>query len=188
MSATFRSKGEIVLVVSSSGIAGLLIPGGRTAHSGFAIPINVDENSTCNIKQGSPLAELIAKSKLIIWDKTPMTYKHYFEAVDRTFRYILRFSNESNLNLPFGGKVVVLGGDFHQILPVIPKGTRQEVVHVTINSSYLWNFYEVMTLTKNMRLQIGSLDLDVVSEKKKNFQTGFWALAMELLDIVMMLI
>jgi len=42
-------------------------------HSRFAIPINVDENSTCNIKQGSPLAELIAKSKLIIWDEAPMT-------------------------------------------------------------------------------------------------------------------
>jgi hypothetical protein len=24
--------------------------------------------------------------------------------------------------LPFGGKVVVFGGDFRQILPVIPKG------------------------------------------------------------------
>jgi ATP-dependent DNA helicase PIF1 len=40
-------------------------------------------------------------------------------------------------NIPFGGKVVVLGGDFRQILPVIPKGTRQEVVNSTINSSHL---------------------------------------------------
>jgi ATP-dependent DNA helicase PIF1 len=28
--------------------------------------------------------------------------------------------------LPFGGKVVVLGGDFRQILPVIPKGSRDK--------------------------------------------------------------
>jgi ATP-dependent DNA helicase PIF1 len=137
MSAALRSKGDIVLTVASSGIAALLIPGGRTAHSRFSIPIQVDENSTCNIKQGSPLAELIVEAKLIIWDEAPMTHKHCFEAVDRTFRDILRFCNSENLNLPFGGKVVVMGGDFRQILPVIPKGTRQEVVHATMNSSYL---------------------------------------------------
>ncbi|RHN48987.1 putative DNA helicase Pif1, P-loop containing nucleoside triphosphate hydrolase [Medicago truncatula] len=49
MSAALRSKGDIVLTVASSGIAALLIPGGRTAHSRFSIPIHVDENSTCNI-------------------------------------------------------------------------------------------------------------------------------------------
>ncbi|RDX79080.1 hypothetical protein CR513_40540, partial [Mucuna pruriens] len=66
ISAAIRSKGEIVLTVASSGIAALLIPGGRTAHSRFIIPTNVDEDSTCNIKQDSPLAELIIKSRLII--------------------------------------------------------------------------------------------------------------------------
>lgn len=165
MSAALRSKGDIVLTVASSGIAALLIPGGRTAHSRFSIPIHVDENSTCNITQGSPLAELIVKAKLIIWDEAPMTHKHCFEAVDRTFRDILRFCNSRNLNLPFGGKVVVLGGDFRQILPVIPKGTRQEVVHATITSSYLWDFCEVMTLHTNMRLLTGSLDSDVKQRK-----------------------
>ncbi|KEH16156.1 putative DNA helicase [Medicago truncatula] len=94
-----------------------------------------------------------------------MTHKHCFEAVDRTFRDILRFCNSRNLNLPFGGKVVVLGGDFRQILPVIPKGTRQKVVHATITSSYLWDFCEVMTLHTNMRLLTGSLDSDVKQRK-----------------------
>jgi ATP-dependent DNA helicase PIF1 len=166
MSAALRSKGDIVLTVASSGIAALLIPGGRTAHSRFSIPIQVDENSTCNIKQGSPLAELIVEAKLIIWDEAPMTHKHCFEAVDRTFRDILRFCNSENLNLPFGGKVVVMGGDFRQILPVIPKGTRQEVVHATINSSYLWDFCEVMMLHTNMRLLTCSLDSDFGQRKE----------------------
>ena len=159
--AALRSKGEIVLTVASSGIAALLIPGGRTAHSRFAIPLNIDEDSTCNIKQGSALANLIMKAKLIIWDEAPMMNKHCFEAVDRTFRDILRFSNPNSLNQPFGGKVVVLGGDFRQILPVIPKGTRQDVVYASINSSYLWQFVEVHTLTKNMRLLSGSSKSDV---------------------------
>jgi hypothetical protein len=70
-------------------------------------------------------------------------------------------------NIPFGGKVVVLGRDFRQILPVIPKGTRQEVVNSTINSSHLWRFCEVLTLTTNMRLLSGSADADI--EERKNF-------------------
>ncbi|PNX74041.1 ATP-dependent DNA helicase PIF1, partial [Trifolium pratense] len=132
MSAAIRSRGEIVLTVASSGIAALLIPGGRTAHSRFCIPLNVDEFST-----------------------SPMMHKHCFEAVDRTFKDIMRPYDEKNKYIPFGGKVMVLGGDFRQILPVIPKGTRQEVVHAAINSSLLWDFCEVFTLSKNMRLQTG---------------------------------
>ena len=46
-----RSEGQIVLAVASSGIASLLIDGGRTAHSRFKIPIDVNESSTCEIKK-----------------------------------------------------------------------------------------------------------------------------------------
>ncbi|XP_019161161.1 PREDICTED: uncharacterized protein LOC109157775 [Ipomoea nil] len=88
LSATLRSKREVVLNVTSSGIASLLLPGGRTAHSRFPIPIAVNENATCNISQGSPLAELIIKARLIIGDEAPMMHKHCFEALDRTMRDI----------------------------------------------------------------------------------------------------
>lgn len=62
--AAIRSKGDIVLNVASSGIASLLLPGGRTAHSRFKIPINPNEDSVCNIKQGSAFAKLIVRAKL----------------------------------------------------------------------------------------------------------------------------
>ncbi|XP_019161024.1 PREDICTED: uncharacterized protein LOC109157627 [Ipomoea nil] len=153
ISAALRSKGEVVLNVASSGIASLLLPGGRTAHSRFAIPLGVNEDSTCNIKQGSPLAELIIKSKLIIWDEAPMMHKHCFETLDRTMRDLMRFKNSRSSTMTFGGKTVVLGGDFRQILPVILKGTRQDIIQASINSSYLWNNCEVLRLTKNLRLR-----------------------------------
>ncbi|CAH9140571.1 unnamed protein product [Cuscuta epithymum] len=152
ISAAIRSRGEIVLNVASSGIASLLLPGGRTAHSRFKIPIHPNEDSTCNIKQGSALAELLVKCKLIVWDEAPMVHKHCFEALDRTLRDILRFQNPRSLEIPFGGKTIVFGGDFRQILPVIPKGTRQDIVNASINSSYLWQHTHVMRLTKNLRL------------------------------------
>jgi ATP-dependent DNA helicase PIF1 len=67
---------------------------------------------------------------------------------------------------PFGGKVVVLGGDFRQILPVIPKGTRYEIVQSTRNSSHLWQHCEVLTLTTNMRLLSGCTDSDVEEQRR----------------------
>ncbi|XP_061343329.1 uncharacterized protein LOC133289416 [Gastrolobium bilobum] len=80
----------------------------------------------------------------------------FFEALDKTLRDVLRFSDACCLDKPFGGKVIVMGGDFRQILPVIPHGSRQEVVNAIKNSSYLWSHCQLLTLTKNMRLNSGS--------------------------------
>lgn len=60
---------------------------------------------------------------------------------------------------------MIFGGDFRQSLSVISKGTTQEVVHSMINSSYLWNFCEVLTLTKNTRLLKGASDSDAEARK-----------------------
>lgn len=47
MLAHVRSQGQIALAVASSGIAALLLKGGRTAHSRFKIPLDLDRTSTC---------------------------------------------------------------------------------------------------------------------------------------------
>jgi len=137
-----RSEGKIVLAVASCSIAALLLQGGRTAHS----------RTTCEIKQGSHLAELLKKTSLILWDEAPMAHRYCFEALDKSLRDILRFTNENSETRPFGGMTVVLGGDFRQILPVIPKGRREHIVNASIKSSYLWSHFEIFKLTKNMRL------------------------------------
>ncbi|XP_057724032.1 uncharacterized protein LOC130939991 [Arachis stenosperma] len=155
LSAYLRSSGNIVLNVASSGIASLLLPNGHTAHSRFKIPLSINEDSVCNIKQGTPLSKLICKAKLIIWDEAPMLSKYCYEALDKSLKDILRFEPSFNTDLPFGGKVVVLGGDFRQILPVIPMGSRQDIVQASISSSYLWQFFTILKLSKNMRLTAG---------------------------------
>ena len=61
-----RLKGKIVIVVATSGTTTLLLPGGRMAHSRFQIPIIVTDRSTCGIKQGSQIVEVMTKASLII--------------------------------------------------------------------------------------------------------------------------
>ena len=136
--ATIRSSGEIAVAVASSGIAALLIMGGRTAHSRFKIPLKLNESSTCNISRNSKEARLINLAKLFIWDEAPMIHKFAFEALDRTFRDI------TQVDEPFGGKVFVFGGDFRQVLPVIPRASRAEVVSASLSRSSLWSHMKVM--------------------------------------------
>ncbi|GKE35718.1 ATP-dependent DNA helicase PIF1-like protein [Tanacetum coccineum] len=108
------------------------------------------ENNTCRIKQNMHLAELMQQVQLIIWDETPMTQKYAFEALDKTLRYILGYKNLEKRSMIFGGLTGLLGGHFRQILLVIPKGKRLEVVQSCINRSELWKYCKVFTLTRSM--------------------------------------
>ncbi|KAL1330530.1 hypothetical protein AAHE18_12G116100, partial [Arachis hypogaea] len=155
LSARLRSEKKIVINVASSGIASLLLPGEKTAHSMFNIPVELTEDTICRIKKDSPKDKLIRLADLIIWDEAPTTNKLTFKELDRTLHDIMVLVSDSNKNLPFGGKVFVLGGDFRQVLPVIPKGSRAEIVMASINSSVLWKYCEVLRLTKNLRLANG---------------------------------
>ncbi|KAF1898120.1 hypothetical protein Lal_00032885 [Lupinus albus] len=98
-----RSQKHIVLIVASSGIAFLLLPGGRTTHSKFKILVSTFDNSVCNIHQGSELADLLKQTKLIIWNEAPMAHKFYVEALDKSLGDIM--GTTANNPSFFGGKV-----------------------------------------------------------------------------------
>jgi hypothetical protein len=117
-----RSERKVDLAVASSGVASLLLPGGRTAHSCFKIPIDITETSICDINRGTMLASLVQSAHLIIWDEALMTHRCCFEALDRSLLDVLSEEDASLGSVPFGGKVVVLGGDLRQILPVVEGG------------------------------------------------------------------
>jgi hypothetical protein len=145
-----RAQQRIVLCVASSGIAALLLPGGRTAHSTFKIPIEgLTGETVCAINKESNLASLLRVAELIVWDEITQQHKHAFEAVDRTLRDI------RDVDRPFGGMTVVFGGDFQQTLPVVPRGRREDIVGATIQSSPLWQNVILLRLQQNMRLQRG---------------------------------
>ena len=144
---TVRSKGLIVLCVASSGIASLLLRGGRTAHSMFKIPLDLDNNTYCPIAKEGKLADLIRATRLIIWDEITMQHRYATKAVDRTCRDLLNTPDQ-----PFGGIPIVFGGDFQQILPVVRNGSSADIVFASLLRSTLWNRIKVLKLTQNMRL------------------------------------
>jgi hypothetical protein len=135
-----------VIVVASTGIAALILRGGNTAHTTFKIPLKTHAKSVCNISHRTELAHRICRTDVIIWDEAPMQHRHNFEAVDTTIRDITK------VDKPFGGKVVVFGGDFRQILPVVRRGSQAAIEDACLNSSALWDHVRVLRLTENMRV------------------------------------
>ncbi|CAN0925187.1 ATP-dependent DNA helicase PIF1 [Linum grandiflorum] len=140
-----RSRGHISLAVASSSIAATLLPDGCTAHSLFKIPLEVYHFSTCAVRKGKQLAELLRSATAIIWDEAPMIHRLSYEAVDRTLC-------ESSGYKPFGGKIVIFGGDFRQTLPVITDGGRSDTINASLAKSYLWSHCQLLHLTINMRV------------------------------------
>jgi hypothetical protein len=171
--AYLRLQGKIVLTVASSGVAALLLPGGRTAHSRFKIPCEIEDDMICDVSRGTMLSDLIQLTSLVIWDEALMANRKCFEALDRTFRDIGKVKNPEAAHIPFGGKVVVLGGDLRQILPVIEGGGKQEVISATIIRSRLWSHVEILSLTQNMRLLCS---IDNPNEQKEVAEFSKWIL------------
>jgi hypothetical protein len=99
------------------------------------------------INLNSNAAQIIRQSKIIIVDEKSMMHFHLLDALDRFLQQLM------TANAPFGGKLVVLMGDFRQILPVIVHGHRADTVNSSIKSSNLWPLFTMLTLTQNMRVQ-----------------------------------
>ncbi|PWZ15112.1 hypothetical protein Zm00014a_013038 [Zea mays] len=143
---TLRSQGKIAVATATSGVAASIMPGGRTAHSRFKIPLTIDDGAVCSFTKQSGTAELLRKASLIIWDEASMTKRQAVEALDNSMRDIM-----GRPGLPFGGKTIVFGGDFRQVLPVVRKGSRAQVVASSLRMSYLWESMSHLKLVNNMR-------------------------------------
>ena len=103
----------IAIATATSGIAASIMLGRRTAHSCFKIPIKLDNNTMCSFTKQSGTAELLRRDALVIWDEVAMTKRQGLETLDRTLQDIM------GCNQHFGGKVMLFGGDFRQVLPVV---------------------------------------------------------------------
>ncbi|VDL83924.1 unnamed protein product, partial [Nippostrongylus brasiliensis] len=133
-----------VLCVAWTGIAANLLPRGRTVNSAFKL-IVADENKSSSMKRQQREARILIDTDVIIWDEISMASKFAFEAVDALLRDLMQNG------APFGGKLIVVGGDFRQTLPIVKHGGREETVEACVSRSSLWQLFEKHSLTANMR-------------------------------------
>ncbi|POS82216.1 hypothetical protein EPUL_006683, partial [Erysiphe pulchra] len=107
------------------------------------------DDSVCRIPAQSQLANLVRRTALIIWDEVTMQSKHNFSAVEKVLRDLC------DGNELFGAIPVLLGGDFAQILPVVLRGRREQVVNACIRCWPGWSSVKPLFLAQNMRVISG---------------------------------
>lgn len=134
--------------VAWTGIASILLPCGTTSHRYFNLPIELTEDGICFTKPRDK--RRLQEVDVVIWDEASMIPRKALEMIDRTLKDVM------NCSLPFGGKTFILGGDFRQVLPVVKKATRGQIISECIKSSYLWGHFEIHHLTVNMRVINGA--------------------------------
>ncbi|KAG2223056.1 hypothetical protein INT45_008257 [Circinella minor] len=155
-----RRTNFITLVVATSGAAALLLDGRRTAHSTFEIPLETNEISICDVTPCSDTARLIKLTSIIIWDEISMISCDVIETVNHNIQDIMRSVDPVLENIYFGGKVVVFGGDFGQVLPVIPNAKCPQIVAQCLNRSSIWRHTEVHHRHTNTRVQQAANTVD----------------------------
>ena len=74
-----------------------------------------------------------------------MVPTHALHAIDRLLRDI------TQADVPFGGKIILLGGDFRQVLPNVPHSPPAVVIETCLKRSPLWPLFRKVHLTRNMR-------------------------------------
>jgi len=79
-----------------------------------------------------------------------MSHRYNLEAFERTMRFL------EDCQEKFGGRlVIIMLGDFRQVLPVVRRGTRSDIVQSCINFSSMWidGTIQRRALTQNMRVK-----------------------------------
>ncbi|XP_010229640.1 ATP-dependent DNA helicase PIF4-like [Brachypodium distachyon] len=71
--AKLRGEEKIAVPTATAGIAASIIPGGRTTHSRFKIPLNIVDGASCSFTKQSGSAKLLRMASIIIWDEATMT-------------------------------------------------------------------------------------------------------------------
>ena len=90
-------------------------------------------------------------------------------AVNRTICDIIAQINPKNKDINFGNKVMLLGGDFRQILPVNKNGNRSAIVKSSIKNTQFWPDVKKFKLTENMRIKSASIN----QNKSSSYLMGF---------------
>jgi ATP-dependent DNA helicase PIF1 len=131
------------------------------------VPIELDANMVCNYQKQSGLSELLRQCSLAIWDEATLGHRFMLEAIDLTLQDVCskeatltdetttvitvkkvisrkrkrtdsQTTSFRNPEFTMGNTVTVMSGDFRQILPIIPRGSRAQTVNASLKKSILW--------------------------------------------------
>lgn len=123
-----------VLPCATTGIAAELLIEGSTVHRRFGVPNDVKHDTQPRIPRHSNYSMLLNAAQLIIIDEVSMQDRYVLEYLDR----LLRSITEHYSHIPFGGKAIIIGGDWKQLMPVVPGKDEANQFARSVKSSQLY--------------------------------------------------
>ncbi|KAJ8930184.1 hypothetical protein NQ314_017048 [Rhamnusium bicolor] len=121
------------IAVAWTGVAANLLIGGKTCHRAFRLPVSLNERCIVGWPIDSWQSQYLQSAALVVWDEAPMSHRFAVEAVDKYFKELTRRPGTL-----MGGKCVLFGGYFRQVLPVVPRGHRASIIDASLKLSLLW--------------------------------------------------
>nr|CAD2194075.1 unnamed protein product [Meloidogyne enterolobii] len=137
-----RGMKKKVSTMAFTGIAATLLPGGRTMNNRFGLNLDM---SNSKIGPSSKAWTELENIDMFICDEAPMIHKRALSTIDLKLKEIMKS------NIDFGGKIMLMAGDFRQTLPIQKHATRAEICDLTVKRSRFWKSAKKYRLSKNMR-------------------------------------
>ena len=140
-----KGRGNNVILTAFTGIASSLLHRGTTLHSRFKIPVPTHEDSESYLNEKADI-NIIRNTALIIVDEASMIPKAVLHSLDRLLRNIMYLPD-----VPFGGKCLLLCGDFRQCAPVSDIPQITDSTTESIKYSFLWVYFVRYNFISNQR-------------------------------------
>ena len=101
-------------------------------HSGFKIPLNLNSQTKLNVSPSSALGKKLIEANLIIIDEASSMRKDALRCINELLKELTESFED------FGGKVILLGGDFRQTLPIADHGSVASIIDNSLPSYSLY--------------------------------------------------
>jgi len=168
-----RSLGHIAIAVASSGVAGMLLSGGSTFHSRTKAPLFEHRREFPIPSERDEMYHVWREAEIIVWDESVLMHKSYLDRLDEFLQEIMygpspsRGQRDEQRRLPFGGKTIVLAGDFRQGVPVVEQGSHVAIMQATLLHAKSWDGFQILELSENMRLKRAVDEAKTEEEKRE---------------------
>ena len=143
-----RSKNKIVLGSSSTALSCQVYAPifFDTTHGIASVPVIEDEEEydnmnhiRCDLNKNPEKVELLNAADILIFDEYFSLHKYVTNAIVNSY---------NNLR----GKIIIFAMDRGQTAPIVPKGSRRDVVNAAIMTHPIWSKFIQKTLSENLRL------------------------------------
>lgn len=120
------------VVVAPTGVAAINVEG-QTIHSFFMLPPGLLVPDNLEMIPWPRKREVLRQINCIIIDEISMVRSDMFAAIDLRMRQCARGSAKRT---PFGGKQVIVCGDFFQLPPVVADGVEDDWLQANLGGEY----------------------------------------------------